>query len=350
MLVENKSSKCKRLILHIGHPKTGTTTLQKTLQASRPALLDAGIFHPDTGAHHNHKVLIPYLTHGASPAKQLESAQSEAIQNSSKKWTGVVDDVRTFKPNTIILSSEGLFQCMEADAFRNLISHLKPLASEIVIAAYLREPASFALSRSQQNIKRHPNFTLPSKDYYRSVLEAYQASGLGSIKVRALDRSTLKNGDIVEDFFAQHVQDFDLERLLRRKDDNTTFSAEAMALIQEVNRKERSFPWGKARLAIETADRQLHGFTRPRMHDHVHHAIQARCTDLDWLKDEFDLEFPGINTGSMPLGEANRVCDALDRTEDMCIVNADRKAALWSAVRKDHSPLHRLLRKIRKKD
>ena len=339
----------QRLILHIGHPKTGTTTLQKTLQASRPALIDAGILHPDTGNNPNHKILIPHLTSGVSTIRQLEPNPAKLAKNSAKRWSSVTHEVSTLKPNTIILSSESFSSVTGSDALRLLSSHLKPLASEITIAAYLREPASLAVSRAQQNIKRHPDFTLRPKDYYRSVLEPYKACGLGSMKVRIFDRSKLKDGDIVADFFAHHVKDFDPKQLSHLKDDNTTFSAEAMALIQEVHRKERSFLLGKARLAIEKADRELHGFARPRMHEHIRHAIHTRCTDLDWLKDEFGLEFSNIDTGAMPSSEANRLCDALDRTEDMCIVDVDRKAALWSAVCKDHSPIRRFLRRMSKK-
>jgi hypothetical protein len=334
----------QRLILHIGHPKTGTTTLQKTLQASRPALLDAGILYPDAG--HNHNVLLPYLTSEASIMQQLESSPSEVVKKSSDKWDGVLEEVSTFNPNTIILSSESFFRDLGVDALSNLSSRLKSLASEVVIAAYLREPASLALSRVQQNIKLKPNFTLPPKDYYRARLAPYKTSGLGSMNVRVFDRKALKEGDIVEDFLGQHLPDLDPKKLSRHKDANTSSSAEAMALIQEVQRKERSFPWRKVSFAIANADCELDGFARPRMHEHIRHAIQTRCTDLDWLKDEIDLEFSNIDTGAMPCSEANQLCDALDRIEDICVVDTDRKAALWSAVCKNHTPIRRLLRRV----
>jgi hypothetical protein len=337
----------QRLILHIGHPKTGTTTLQKTLQASRTALINAGILHPDTGHHHNHRALIPYLTSEASALQQLDSSPSEVLKISSKKWNAVKEEVSTLNPNTIILSSESFFRDLGDDEFRMLGSNLKSLASKIVIAAYLREPASLTLSKAQQNIKRKPIFTLPPKAYYRSTLELYKNSGIGSMKVRIFDRRALKDGDIVKDFFAQHIPHFDPERLSRRKDDNTSFSAEAMSLLQEVQRKERSCPRDNAKHAIKKADRELHGFARPRMHDQIRHAIQARCTDLGWLKDEFDLEFPNIDTTAMSHSEADRLCDALDTVEDMCVVDTDRKAALWNAVCKNQGPIRRLLRKIR---
>lgn len=318
--------------------------MQKTLQASRAALIGAGILHPNIGKNSNHKALLPYLASGASTVQLLGPRSSTIVKDSAQKWAGLVEEVRTSNPNTIILSSESFSQNRGGDALKNMGSHLQPLAHEIVIAAYLREPASLALSRAQQQLKSKPNFTLRPNDYYRSMLEPYKTSGLGSMTVRIFDRKTLEGGDIVKDFFAQHVPHFAPERLSRLKDDNTTFSAEAMALLQEVHRQERSLPWRKASLSIETADRELDGFTRPRMHDHVRQAIQARCTDLGWLKDEFGLEFPKIAAGAMLHSDADRLCDALDRVEDMCVIDADRKAALWNAVFKNQRPINRLRR------
>lgn len=340
----------QRLILHIGHPKTGTTTLQKTLQASRPALINAGILHPDTGRHHNHKVLIPYLTRATPIAQKNESWPSKSVETSGKKWAEMIEATKASNPNTIILSSEGFSRDIEDREFTNLVSNLRSLTHEISTAIYLREPAALALSRAQQHVKRKPNFTLQKNNYYRSILERYRSSEMGPMNVRIFDRSILKNGDIVEDFFTQHFPHFDTGQLSRRKDANTSFSAEAMALIQGVNRNELSLPIQGARHAIEQADRELPGFSRPRMHDHIRHAIQARATDLDWIRNEFGLEFPNIDTQTMPRSEANRLCDALDRVEDMCVVDADRKAALWNAVCKDSRPMRRLLRRIFKMD
>ena len=333
----------QQLILHIGHPKTGTTTLQKTLQASRPALLAEGILHPDTGPHHNHKILLPYLTGNylasQTPASQLRKTDPTSVMlESSTKWASVLQDIRKHDPNTIILSSEQLFRVTNSGELQNLAGLIKPIAPVVVIAAYLREPASATLSTAQQLLKSQPGFKMLPKDYFRRSLEPYTNCGLGSMKVRVFDRSSLEGGDIVKDFFKQHAPAFVSNKLTHHKDENTTVSPEAMALMQEINRMERSFPSIKAFKKIMNAiDTEVEGYSRPCIHDYIRHAMHARCTDLGWLEDKFGLVFPNVDTTAMSESEANRVCDSLDLVKDICEIDADRKEKLWHAACKTFS-------------
>ena len=264
-----------RLILHIGQPKTGTTTLQKSLQASRPALADDNILHPCTGLHHNHRVLLPYL---ADKGPAFSNAKS--IKASRLAWNGVLHDSRNTMPKIIIISSEQFYHVADDNAVKNILSHLYSLSEELVISCYVREPASSALSRFQQNIKRTPKFKLRSNSYYRDTLESYLNKCPESLRVREFNRRTLRRGDIVGDFFSSHIPHFDQDKITRVKNANTTMSAEAMALMQEINREERSLPTASALKTIVKVDREIGGYSRPRMHTQIRQAIQARCTDL----------------------------------------------------------------------
>ena len=321
----------QRLIIHIGHPKTGTTTLQSTLKNSRTALEKHKILYPNTGNHHNHKFTLPYLIN-SDVKKKASSTRSPIADVAEYEWHHVEDDIRNRKPDTIILSSESFFRNFGNNAIKNLCRHLKPLASRVIIAAYIREPASFAMSRAQQQLKMRSHFNLLPSNYYQSRLNQYPVCGLGTMNIRVFDRNSLIGGDIVEDFFAQHFPQFNLDLLSRTNEMNSSLSAEAMSLMQELNRKERMFPGSRALYAIKKTDRQLPGFTRPRMHEHVSCAIQARCEDLGWLRDKFNVRFPEVDATKMSYKEANRVYDRLDRVEDICNIDTERKDALWAAA------------------
>ncbi len=328
----------KRLILHIGQPKTGTTTLQKTLQASRSALINDGILYPNTGKNPNHIVILPHLT-GDSTAGQTPASNPQkfdplkVMKLSNEKWSDLTESVNILNPNTIIISSEQLFRTRKNKARESLKNHLKSISSEIIITAYLREPASSALSRAQQLLKSQPNFNLPHKDCFRRILEPYVKSDLGIVSTRIFDRKNLEKGDIVADFCTHYIPDFDQSRLSYCTETNTTMSAEAMALMQELNRKERTHPSIKAlKKTIGSIDKKIEGFSRPQLHDHVRLAIQNRCTDLDWLKDQFGIVFPSVDKKTMTPNKADNICEGLDRVKDICIVDTDRKAALWSAL------------------
>jgi hypothetical protein len=345
----------QRLILHIGQPKTGTTTLQKTLQASRSALLNAGIFHPNTGKDPNHKVLLPHLTgcHLAciTPAsRSLKIDPRKIMLESKERWSDFLADNNNYKPNTIILSSEQLFRVKTKDDLESLTNHLKPLASEIIFTAYLREPASSMLSGAQQLLKSQPDFKLRHKNTFRRVLEPYIKSGLGKMSLRVFDRKSLEGGDIVNDFFTHYIPNFDQQRLSHCKDANTSMSAEAMALMQEINRKERPASSTKVlKRIIASVDGKVEGYSRPRMHDHVRHAIRSRCTDLNWLEDQFGIIFQSNDATAMSANKADEICEALDRVHDICEIDVDRKEALWITACNDLNskrPISRLIRRL----
>lgn len=333
----------QRLILHIGQPKTGTTTLQKTLQASRPALLNAGILHPDTGRHHNHKILVPYLTGNKSTFPHCAS-----IERSRERWDNMLNEVDIVKPSIGILSSEQLFRLSAAETASKTISKLRSITPEIIISAYVREPASSALSNAQQNLKRKAHFTQRSCSFYRDTLEPYSNAGADMLTVKVFGHNTLTGGDIVEDFITEFIPVIDHKKLHRCKNANISMSAEAMALMQEIHRGERLAPFSKVVKIMAQKDLMLEGYSRPQMHDHVRQAIQSRCTDLQWLEDNFGIKFACVDAAAMPRKEANKLYDSLDRVVDICNVNNERKEYLWRTVCKHHSPMRRFIRNILK--
>lgn len=336
----------KQLILHIGHPKTGTTVLQKTMQASREALLDCGILHPDSGSHYNHKNLLPYISGGALIMKDLKP-----YKQSLKKWAAVLSDIERLAPSAVILSSEQLFRGLGLNDIEILGQHLRPVAKKIIISAYLREPSSFALSMVQQQMRsQKPHFSLPSRSYYRERLEPFMAANLGPVKVRVYDRKSLQGGDIVTDFFAQHLPNFDCQRLNHCNSANESMSAEAMAVIQEIQRGQHGSLKRVSSFSVEQIDRQLPGFTRPLMHDHVRHAVHRHCDDLGWLNDQFHIVFPGMSHNVMPLVEAQKICNALDTIDSICAVDPYRKDELLRRLQENRNILTRIVRSIRRRN
>ena len=132
----------RQLILHIGPPKTGTTSIQRTLVASQNALLSRGILHPDTTPHkHNHRNLIPYLT-SSDTSEELP----DTVQAAKVLWEGIVQEIERTDPHTIILSSEQLFRVWSPEQAQAITAKLRAVASHITIVAYVREPAASTLS------------------------------------------------------------------------------------------------------------------------------------------------------------------------------------------------------------
>ena len=52
--------KAQELLIHLGHPKTGTTMLQQTFELSRATLMEEGVFFPDLYPHSGNGIILGY--------------------------------------------------------------------------------------------------------------------------------------------------------------------------------------------------------------------------------------------------------------------------------------------------
>lgn len=102
----------RRVFLHVGAPKTGTTALQTRLQRNRARLLD-------------HGVLVPRATSGPRPAGLLFRASLDLTGVQMGKdpaevagsWDALVEQV-TAHDGTVVASHEGFVRCDEAAVAR----------------------------------------------------------------------------------------------------------------------------------------------------------------------------------------------------------------------------------------
>ena len=127
-----------RLILHVGHPKTGTSALQSSFALSVEALAAQGIHY--------------------SPAGSLDLARDGKITSGNVNPLRLVETynraVRTAAgAEAVLLSNEACFIAFEKDPapLRRLTEQGVPV--EIVL--FLRDPLDWAGSSYMQSIKRH---------------------------------------------------------------------------------------------------------------------------------------------------------------------------------------------------
>ncbi len=136
-----------RLILHVGTPKTGTTTLQQSLNASRGRLLRKGILYPNLEMHPlgKHQWIVQYL---------LRSDFGTFDRNIRK----IVKTVCDARSKTVVLSCEGIYNRFSdlspaaKQALRNLSEYFN-----VTLWCVFRDPVSFAMSFFSQLVKNPPN-------------------------------------------------------------------------------------------------------------------------------------------------------------------------------------------------
>ena len=136
------------ILLHVGMPKTGTSTLQGMLAAAAGELPAQDVLYPQTsgGAHHRaaRAVLQSALMKGEAPPDFAE-------------WTSLVETVRSASATRIVLSSEVLSAAKDDDC-RRIADDLGADRLHVVIG--VRPFASLAVSMWQQTLKRGRRSTL----------------------------------------------------------------------------------------------------------------------------------------------------------------------------------------------
>ncbi len=197
----------RRLWLHIGSHKTGTSSLQVTLRANEALLLDRGLGVARSAPWpHVH----PHLAH-VNPAQ---------VMPEGFKIRDPVEFARflaSFDSDTVIASSENFAFIFQQAAIDDLASALTKQFDEVRILAYLRRQDRHAVSHHQEGAKHdrmaesalwgHGLHALPDPsplhrlylDYDQRLGMWEKAFGSENLVVRIFDRNLLKDGDIVAD-------------------------------------------------------------------------------------------------------------------------------------------------------
>ena len=148
-----------KCILHVGPPKTGSTTIQSFLRQNREILLDKGIL---ALAHNDIPRKLPFffrtgatLTPWARRRQLDQPQQMETLRKQTRSY--IHSEIIKHKPDTLVLSSEGLSTMDTADMV-SMRDYLRGYASDIEILIFLRRPDFRTLS-AYKNRLRNKGFT-----------------------------------------------------------------------------------------------------------------------------------------------------------------------------------------------
>lgn len=195
----------KRLIIHIGAPKTGSTALQKFLFDSRLELEKEGLLYPDVSlrgfGHHDLAFLVGggYPDWATSQDKSLEELTSDLSKKTSRH------------NGTIILSSEDFYLFPAPEKLKEvLVAANIYTESDTKIIMYLRRQDEAHESWYNQRIKAQgytgtiEDSIEDSKelwDYKKNVGLWADTFGAENLVLRTYQDGNLINNDIIADFF-----------------------------------------------------------------------------------------------------------------------------------------------------
>ncbi|MEJ0048251.1 MAG: hypothetical protein WDN04_20595 [Rhodospirillales bacterium] len=203
------------IYLHIGTQKTGTTTLQTVGRENREALAARGILYPEAPGTTNHIGLTLYATGGLGNRDLMRDAGLRSPEDVASYQAALPGRLRSeilaSGCSKVWLSNEHLSSRVRyVEQLKQLADMLRELAADVRVVIYLRHQPEYFLSTYSMMVKAGSNKeTLPpqsEREYYynyEKMLNVWAAAfGESAITVRVFERPVLKNGDVVDDFFA----------------------------------------------------------------------------------------------------------------------------------------------------
>ncbi|MCV3341170.1 hypothetical protein L8T89_01960 [Campylobacter lari] len=201
--------------VHIGTPKTGTTTIQKFLALNTDALEKQNYrFLVSTRSRNQHRFIMHMID---DLVVKCGNVSTENINRMGflENFDRIYEEIQLYKQFKIILSSEAAIWNFDSiDKIRGLKDFLKLLGfSKIYIIVYIRDIISYLVSRSIQDIKGKREFIScekypyehPKKHIfdYKWILEQYLSIfGKENLIVRIFSKKDFYKNDLIYDFMS----------------------------------------------------------------------------------------------------------------------------------------------------
>jgi len=211
--------KNKRLILHIGTGKTGTTSIQDSLGRAREALLDHKIYYP-TIQPFNHIFTFPPIF--LEDPTKIDWFRQKLLKHEDKddKIQGFITQWRKEfaacgNDKDFIISAEDLtLPFFDREAVIQLKKFVEPYFDEVAVIVYVRHYNSWIPSQAQQSIKNGflakatiENIVMnlqncpPFLSYRENLQKWVDVFGREKIVVRPYDPLKFYNQSLLADFF-----------------------------------------------------------------------------------------------------------------------------------------------------
>ncbi len=194
----------KKLIVHIGTPKTGSTSLEKFLYENRDVLKGCGYLYPEEiirgYGHHD----IAYLANGEYPKWAIPQDKTLADLINLLRH-----EIRKHHEKKIILSSEIFYLLSKPKEVARIIAELGFKLEDTRVIVYLRRQDEVHQSWYNQRVKAQgytgeiDDSIIDSRDLwdYQKSLEPWRKIfGKKNIKIRLYEKSSLVGNDIRRDF------------------------------------------------------------------------------------------------------------------------------------------------------
>ena len=331
-----------KIICHMGLPKTGTTSLQHALHASRDRLREQGVYYPDGGvARENHKLLTALYKpdEGITPGIKylFDGDEARMRLSSTKLWESIKSEVERKKPELLILSSEFFFIFTNREEFQSFYALLSQLSDDITPVLYVREAAALYGSICQQCVKNgRPLEPLDGTQIQNGVASIEAAFGTQVVLCNA-DRDRLLQGDILTDFLSRFVTPIAGEIPVAPRRLNESVSAEILAILDRFRRIRYPRP-GRVmpdhfslRTILAKLEAEAGRAAPPRLKPEFAEAVRRSSHDMLWMRQRYGIEFTGVDYNAID-GALPEIDPTQASIEELFDVDLVRRDALQAAA------------------
>jgi len=296
----------KKLILHIGLHKTGSTAVQETLHKNRGIGLKHGLHYPAFTANFSralcgifgpdqHKLLVNQLSGHDTPEKFARARKA-----TSKR---LLNDLSTIAEPTTLISGEDATALPLLDVGA-LSRFFHSMFDEVKILAYVRPPRAHINSIIQQKIRKGERLGKLLKDppapLYRARLEPYyNVFGAENITVKAFAPKTLHRQCIVADVLNQMGFDDELYDKLTVDRKNDTLSWPATFYLNAINKDLPIYVDGKPnrkreRHLISNA-RKITGEKFALPYSYLNQGCSEYTDDIAWVEEKLGVKLSPLD-------------------------------------------------------
>ena len=236
----------KKLVLHIGMAKTGTSTIQETLGQAAAQLQEQGIFYaPWKPFNHSFSFTVLFLKQPEKSFyyKQLAPISDEdwasELERLAQQWEAFFSSAQS---GSWVISAENLGRLTE-EGLAALRAFVQPFFDEIRVVAYVRDPLHALRSKWEQDVKElrepmSPQALLARTKKqltYRFFQRWIEGFGEENFILRRFDPGRFEGGNLVADFFAAAGLSLDNKLAPPEKESNQSLGVEGVSLLLAMN-------------------------------------------------------------------------------------------------------------------
>jgi hypothetical protein len=291
-------------ILHIGLPKTGTTSCQEALFANREMLLRRHrMFYPSVAPSHNSMLSVMFLEDPRTnvKVKSLGITTREGAEALRRRYFAQMEaNLAQASWDTLVLSSEGL-STVPLSSLERLRDWLRTYADDWTVLFWARHPVAYTTSNIQQHIKsgrclEDAVTKPPMTQFRRRASDAFQVFGRENVKLTAFEEARQEPGGIVAAFCRRlglpETTAMEVARSSVAR--NESMSLLATLLLSSLNRQRPRFVDGQ--MNPERREHDIKMFQRIkgekfRLPPEAEMEIRQKSrTDVEWLNETFGTE------------------------------------------------------------